>query len=115
VYTLALGVALFVSLGMVRIIYGIPIHYFIVPGYLTAMVMLKFTDSTFVSIAFDASAVATGPMVVTFVMAMAVGVASVMENRSPILDGFGLIALVALAPILSVMGFGLLYSARKGT
>ncbi len=111
---LALGVAFFVALGMVRIIYGIPIHYIIIPGYLIALVMLKFTDSTFISIAFDAGGVATGPMTVTFVMAMAVGVATVMENRSPILDGFGLIALVALAPILSVMGFGLLYSARKG-
>jgi hypothetical protein len=113
-FTLALGVAFFVALGMIRIIYGIPIHYFIIPGYLVAIVMLKFTDSTFVAIAFDAGGVATGPMTVTFVMAMAVGVATVMENRSPILDGFGLIALVALAPILSVMGFGLLYSARKG-
>ncbi|MEM5788881.1 MAG: DUF1538 domain-containing protein [Syntrophobacteraceae bacterium] len=111
--TLALGVAVFVSIGMARIIYGIPIHYLLVPGYLTALVMLKFTDSTFISIAFDAGGVATGPMTVTFVMAMAVGIAGAMENRSPILDGFGLIALVALAPILSVMSFGLVYSARK--
>lgn len=114
VWTLALGVAFFVALGMFRILYGIPIHYFIVPGYLIALVMLKFTDATFVSIAFDAGGVATGPMTVTFVMAMAVGVATVMENRSPILDGFGLVALVALAPILSLMTFGMLYSSRKG-
>ncbi len=114
-FTLALGVACFVALGMARIVYGIPIHYFIIPGYLLAVVMLWFADATFVSIAFDAGGVATGPMTVTFVMAMAVGVATIMENRSPVLDGFGLIALVALAPILSVMGFALLYSARKGT
>lgn len=114
VLPLALGVACFVALGMFRILHGIPIHYFIVPGYLMAIVMLKFTDAAFVSIAFDAGGVATGPMTVTFVMAMAVGVATVLENRSPILDGFGLIALVALAPILSLMGFGLLYSSRRG-
>lgn len=112
--TLAFGVAVFVALGMFRILWGIPIHYFIVPGYLVAVLMLKFTSPTFISIAFDAGGVATGPMTVTFVMALAVGVATVMENRSPILDGFGLIALVALAPILAVMGFGLLYSFRKG-
>jgi hypothetical protein len=112
--TLAFGVAFFVALGMFRIIWGIPIHYFIVPGYLVAVLMLRFASPTFISIAFDAGGVATGPMTVTFVMALAVGVASVMENRSPILDGFGLIALVALAPILAVMGFGLLYSFRKG-
>jgi hypothetical protein len=114
VMTLAIGVAFFVALGMLRILIGIPIHYLIVPGYLIALVMLKFTDATFVAIAFDAGGVATGPMTVTFVMAMAVGVATVMDNRSPILDGFGLVALVALAPILSVMGFGILYSSRKG-
>jgi hypothetical protein len=114
VMTLAFGVAFFVALGMFRILFGIPIQYFIVPGYLIALVMLKFTDATFVSIAFDAGGVATGPMTVTFVMAMTVGVATVMENRSPILDGFGLVALVALAPILSLMGFGMLYSSRKG-
>lgn len=114
VLTLAIGVAFFVALAMLRIVYGIPIHYFIVPGYLIAIVMLKLTDATFISIAFDAGGVATGPMTVTFVMAMAVGIATVMENRSPILDGFGLVALVALAPILSIMGFGIFYSHRKG-
>jgi hypothetical protein len=111
---LSFGVALFVALGMVRLIYGIPIHALIVPGYLLVLIMLKYTDSTFISIAFDASCVATGPMSVTFVMAMAVGISTAMENRSPILDGFGLIALIALAPILLVMAFGMLYSIRKG-
>lgn len=113
-WTLAFGVAFFVALGMLRILCGVPIHYFLVPGYLVAVVMLKFASPTFISIAFDAGGVATGPMTVTFVMAMAVGVASVMEGRSPILDGFGLIALVALAPIVAVMGFGLLYALKKG-
>jgi len=111
---LSVGVAFFVALGMCRILWGVPILYFIVPGYLAAVLMLKFTSPAFISIAFDAGGVATGPMTVTFVMAMAVGVASVMEDRSPILDGFGLISLVALAPILAVMGFGLLYTMRKG-
>jgi hypothetical protein len=113
-FTLAFGVAFFVALGMVRIIYGIPIQYFIIPGYLLAIAMVFFTDSIFVSIAFDAGGVATGPMTVTFVMALAVGVATIMEGRSPVLDGFGLIALVAMAPILSVMALGLLYSMKKG-
>ncbi len=111
--TLSLGVALFVALGMVRTIYGIPVHYLVIPGYLGALAMLKFSDQTFTSIAFDAGGVATGPMTVTFVMALSVGVASVMEGRNPILDGFGLIALVALAPILSVMVLGLFYSSGR--
>jgi hypothetical protein len=108
---LSFGVAVFVALGMLRIILGIPIHYLIVPGYLLALVLMRFTSPTFLGIAFDAGGVATGPMTVTFVMALAVGVASAI-GRDPIMDGLGLISLVALAPILSVMGFGLVYSLR---
>ncbi|NLI33952.1 MAG: DUF1538 domain-containing protein [Deltaproteobacteria bacterium] len=111
--TLASGVAVFVAMGMFRTVYGVPIHYFVIPGYLIILGMLRFTNPTFVSIAFDAGGVATGPMTVTFVMALSVGVATILGNRSPILDGFGLIALVAMAPILSLMSLGLLYSWRK--
>lgn len=106
--TLSLGVALFVALGMAKIIYGVPIHYIIVPGYLLALVMMRFCDPTFIAIAFDAGGVATGPMTVTFVLATALGIASAIEGRDPILDGFGLIALVAMAPILSVMALGII-------
>ncbi|TVR00129.1 MAG: DUF1538 domain-containing protein [Desulfovibrionales bacterium] len=105
--TLSLGVALFVALGMAKIIYGVPIHYIIVPGYILALILMRFADHTFVAIAFDAGAVATGPMTVTFVLAVALGIASAIDGRDPILDGFGLIALVAMAPILSVMILGL--------
>jgi hypothetical protein len=110
---LSFGVAVFVALGMLRIILGIPIHYLIVPGYLLALVLMRFTNQTFLGIAFDAGGVATGPMTVTFVMAMAVGVATAI-GRDPVLDGFGLISLVALAPILSVMIFGFIISIRSG-
>ncbi|MBM3119744.1 MAG: DUF1538 domain-containing protein, partial [Chloroflexi bacterium] len=67
---------------------------------------------TFVSIAFDAGGVATGPMAVTFLLSIAVGVTSVMEGRNPVADGFGLIALIALAPILSVMLLGLIFRTK---
>lgn len=108
-YTLSLGVGVFVAISMAKIIYGIPLQYIIIPGYLLALIMLKFSNPTFISIAFDSGGVATGPMTVTFIMAIAVGVATVMDGRDPIIDGFGLVALVALAPILSVMALGLLY------
>ncbi|MFO7597159.1 MAG: DUF1538 domain-containing protein [Desulfocurvibacter africanus] len=111
---LSFGVAAFVALGMLRIILGIPIHYLIVPGYLLALVLMRFTHPTFLAIAFDAGGVATGPMTVTFVMALAVGVASALEGRDPVLDGLGLISLVALAPILSVMAFGFLHTRSSG-
>jgi hypothetical protein len=111
-FAVAGGVGLFVALGMIRIIYGLPLLYILIPGYLIALIMMRFTDPGFVSIAFDSGGVATGPMTVTFTLAMAVGVATAIEGRSPVIDGFGLIALVALAPILSVMALGLIF--RRG-
>ena len=77
------------------------------------MVLMKYTDPAFVAIAFDSGAMATGPMTVTFVTAMSVGTATVMEERSAVLDGFGLVSLVFLAPILSVMLLGLAYRWKE--
>lgn len=110
---LSFGVAAFVALGMLRVILGIPIHYLVVPGYFLALVLMRLTHPTFLAIAFDAGGVATGPMTVTFVMALAVGVASAIEGRDPVLDGLGLISLVALAPILSVMAFGFIHTRQQ--
>ncbi len=110
---LSLGVGMFVALGMAKIIYGIPIYYIIIPGYILALVLMIFCEQSFISIAFDAGGVATGPMTVTFVMAVALGLAEAMEGRSPVQDGFGLIALVAMAPILSVMMVGVVMNVMK--
>lgn len=112
-YTLCLGVAVFVAVGMFRIVYGISFYYLVIPGYILALVMLKFSDPTFIAIAFDSGGVATGPMTVTFIMAMAVGVAGAIEGRDTVLDGFGLVALVALAPILLVMTLGFIFRAKE--
>lgn len=112
-YTLSFGVGVSIVVSMVRIIYGIPLWYFLVPGYLIALVLIKFSTQTFVAIAFDSGGVATGPMTVTFVLAMAIGIASAIEGRDPLLDGFGMISLVALTPILSVLVLGLLYGRKE--
>jgi len=110
--TITLGVASLVALGMPKIIYGIPLTYIIIPGYALAIGLMWLSDKVFLSIAFDAGGVATGPLAVTFLMAIAVGIAAALEGRDPIVDGFGLIALIALAPILSVMTLGLIYRRR---
>ncbi len=112
-YTVSLGVAVSIALSMGRILLGIPLWYFIIPGYLIALVMIRFSSATFVAIAFDSGGVATGPMTVTFILAMTLGVASGIEGRNPLLDGFGMIALVALAPILSVLILGLLFKRKE--
>lgn len=109
--TIAFGVASFVALGMAKIVYGIPLTYIIIPGYSLAIGLMWFSEKEYLSIAFDAGGVATGPLAVTFLMAFAVGVASTIERRDPIVDGFGLIALIALAPILSILILGLIYKS----
>lgn len=110
--TITLGVASFVALGMARTIYGFPLTYIVVPGYALAIGLMWLSDKVYLSVAFDAGGVATGPLAVTFLLAVAVGIASAIEGRDPIIDGFGLIALIALAPILSIMILGLIYQAR---
>ncbi|NMA92073.1 MAG: DUF1538 domain-containing protein [Firmicutes bacterium] len=112
-YTLCLGVALAIALGMAKAVYGISIYYLAIPGFAAALVLLKFADPAFVAIAFDAAGVATGPMTVTVVMAMVVGVATALEGRHPVVDGFGLVALVAITPILLVMALGFIYRERN--
>ncbi|NLA27451.1 MAG: DUF1538 domain-containing protein [Firmicutes bacterium] len=108
-YTLSISVALVTALGMIKLLYGFPIYYLVVPGYILALVMLKFSQPAFIGIAFDSAGVATGPIAVTLIMAVAVGAAAELEGRDPVLDGFGIIALIALAPILLVLILGIIY------
>lgn len=108
-WTLSTGVALSIAVAMARIIYGIPLLWLLMPGYLLALGMVLFSTEKFTAIAFDAGGVATGPMTVTFILAIALGFSETLEGRDPLLDGFGMIALVALAPIVTVLSLGLLY------
>lgn len=112
-YTICIGVGIATSLTMVRIIYGFSLLYIVVPGYLLAIIMALFTPKTFASIAFDSGAVATGPMTSTFLLAPFVGIASSIAGRDPVLDGFGMVITVLLAPIISVLTLGLLYGRKE--
>ncbi|MGD6902324.1 DUF1538 domain-containing protein [Bacillus infantis] len=112
--TLSGGVGLAIALAMLRIHHGFSLWYYLAPGYALALILIYFSNSSFVSIAFDSGGVATGPMTVTFILSMAVGAAAVTEGRDPLTDGFGLIALVALIPILAVLILGLLFKRKEG-
>jgi hypothetical protein len=114
-YTLSIGVGISVALSMLRVITGWPLMAFVIPGYLIALALMFFSTPTFIHIAFDSGGVATGPMTVTFILAIAVGSASVIEGRDPIIDGFGMISLVALAPIIAVLVLGLLYNRKESS
>jgi len=112
-YAICIGVALIVGLGMLRIGYGIPLLYILIPGYALVLVIIWFSDKEFLSIAIDAGGVATGPMANTFLLALALGASSSMGGQDPIIHGLGLVALIALAPIISVMVLGFVLAIQK--
>ena len=107
--TVALGVAIFVGLAMLRIMSGIPLPVLLVGGYVLIFVLSMFTPPHFVPISFDAGGVTTGPMTVPFILALGVGVASVMRGKSVSADGFGLVALASIGPVLAVLLLGVLF------
>jgi hypothetical protein len=101
------GVALAVGAGLIRIGYAIPVLYLLVPGYGMVLAMLWFAEKRFVAIAIDAGGVATGPLANSFLLALALGASSAMGGQDPLAHGLGLVALIALAPVMSVMALGL--------
>lgn len=111
--TLAMGVGISVALAMFKLLAGIHVLWFLGPGYALALLMTRFSPSVFVASAFDAGGVGTGPMIVTFITAVALGASGAIEGRSPVTDGFGLVALVALAPVLSMLLLGILFFPNK--
>lgn len=106
-YTVSVGVALSVALGLLRIVYGFPLLYLLAPGYALVMVIMWLCERDFVAIAADAGGVATGPMANTFLLALALGAAA-SSGRDMMVEGLGLVSLIALAPVVSVMTLGLL-------
>ena len=113
-YTLSTGVGVSIALSMLRILTDWSLWFFIVPGYLLAFILVFFSTQTFIGIAFDSGGVATGPMTVTFVVAVAVGISTAIEGSNPLTDGFGMIALVALTPIIAVLILGLIFTKKGG-
>jgi hypothetical protein len=106
-WTVCVGVALAVGLGMLRIGYGIPLLYLLVPGYGLVVAIVGLSERRFVSIAIDAGGVATGPLANTFLLALAFGASAAVGAQNPLVQGLGLVALIALAPLISVMMLGL--------
>lgn len=112
-YSLCIGVALAVALSMLRIVVGISFMWFIAPLYLLALILMRFVSSEFVAVAFDSGGVATGPMTVTFILSLTMGIAGQLENRSVLTDGFGMVALVAIMPIITILILGLIYKSKE--
>ena len=110
---LSIGVAIAIALSMLKILTGISLWYFIVPGYILAFLLTRNVSKTFIAIAFDSAGVTTGPMIVTFISSLSIGFASTIPGGNPVLDGFGMVSLVALTPVLSVLILGYLYENKQ--
>lgn len=115
-FSISIGVAVAVALAMVRIIAGFSLWWFVLPGYIIIFSLVKYVDPTFVAIAFDSGGVATGPMCSTFVLSFSLAVSKAIGRGNPMTDGLGMVALVAMAPIISIMTVSYLYSrqAKRG-
>jgi hypothetical protein len=101
----ALGVAIGISLGAFRIVVGLPIHYFIIAGYIVVVVQTFFAPRMIVPLAYDSGGVTTSTVTVPLVAALGLGLAENVPGRSALIDGFGLIAFASLFPIMSVMAY----------
>jgi hypothetical protein len=106
-YTVAVSVGLAVVLGVIRIIRGWPIHYFIIAGYILVVIMTALAPKEIIGIAYDSGGVTTSTITVPLVTALGVGLASSIKGRNPMIDGFGLIAFASLTPMIFVMGYGM--------
>ncbi len=108
---LSIGVAVSVGLAMLRVITGLNIQAIIIPGYLIALIMSKFVPKIFVGIAFDSGGVASGPMTSTFLLPLCIGACESLGNNV-MTDAFGVIALVALTPLIAIQLMGVSYKLK---
>ena len=110
-HTLSLGVAASLGLAMVRMLTGLSIWYFVLPGYALALGMSFFVPRVFTAIAFDSGGVASGPMTATFLLPFALGAVDALGG-DPMADAFGLVAMVAMTPLLAIQALALVYAIR---
>jgi len=101
----AIGVGASVAVGSFRIVTGTPLYLYMIAGYLIVIIQTAFAPKAIVPLAYDSGGVTTSTVTVPLVTALGLGLASTIPGRSPILDGFGLIALASLFPMITVMGY----------
>ena len=110
-HSLSIGVAVSVGLAMIRVLTGISIFYLLVPGYAVAIALSFFVPKLFTAIAFDSGGVASGPMATTFLRPFAMGACSAVGGNI-VTDAFGVVAMVAMTPLITIQGLGLIYRLR---
>ncbi len=108
---MSIGVSISVALAMLRILLGIPIQWILIPGYIIALVLSRLVPKIFVGIAFDSGGVASGPMTSTFLLPLSIGACSAVGGNI-MTDAFGVVALVALTPLIAIQLMGLVYQLK---
>ncbi len=110
--SLSLGVALSVAMAMLRVLAGIPILYFLIPGYAIAILLSFVVPKIFTAIAFDSGGVASGPMTATFLLPLAQG-ACLAVGGNLVTDAFGVVAMVAMTPLITIQILGVVYQLKQ--
>ena len=108
ILSISLGVGFFVAASMLRIIYSIPLRHMLFVGYLIVVLLSFFTPMDYLAISYDSGGVTTSPVTVPVILALGVGISSVLTGKSELSESFGLIGLASLGPILSLMILGIL-------
>ena len=109
--SLSIGVAVSIGLALTRVLTGISIFYYLIPGYLTAIVLSFFVPKMFTAIAFDSGGVASGPMTATFLLPFAMGACEALGGNI-ITDAFGVVAMVAMTPLVTIQLLGVAYQRK---
>ena len=111
--TLSIGVGVAIGIAMIRVLTGISILWIIIPGYVVSLLLSFFVPDIFTSIAFDSGGVASGPMTATFLLPFAIGACTAVENGNIVTDAYGLVAFVAMTPLIAIQILGLVYKAKQ--
>lgn len=111
-FAVAVGVAVGVAMGAFRIVTGTPLHWYIITGYVIVIIQTAVAPRAIIPLAYDSGGVTTSTVTVPLVAALGLGLAETIPGRSPLLDGFGLIAFASLFPMISVMAYAQLSEWR---
>ncbi|MCB7304810.1 DUF1538 domain-containing protein [Bariatricus massiliensis] len=111
-YSLSIGVAVSLGLAMVRVLTGISILWFLIPGYAAAIILSFFVPKIFTAIAFDSGGVASGPMTATFLLPFSVGACEAVGGNI-VTDSFGVVAMVAMTPLITIQILGFIYRIQE--
>lgn len=109
--SLSIGVSASVALALLRVLTGLNIYWLLIPGYLIALILTRFVPKVFVGIAFDSGGVASGPMTSTFLLPLAMGACTAIGGNV-VTDAFGVVAMVAMAPLIAVQVMGVSYNMK---